>query len=53
MKVTEMKAENSDNKALIVVDSEEVPKTLSILPVVNQVVFPGLNMTLAISKCRL
>ena len=45
-----MKAENSDNKALIVVDSEEVPKTLSILPVVNQVVFPGLNMTLAISK---
>ena len=34
-------------------DSEEVQKTLLILPVVDQVVFPGLNMTLAISKTSL
>ncbi len=42
-------SENTEDKALIVVDNGDVPETLAILPVDEQVAYPGLNMTLAIS----
>ncbi len=48
-----MDSEKSKDKALIVVDSDHIPKELPILPVENQVAFPGLNMTLAISNSSL
>ena len=45
-----MNSKKSNDKALIVVDSDDIPQDLSILTVEDQVAFPGLNMTLAISN---
>jgi len=39
-----------ENMALIVTDKKNIPEDLPILPIENQVAFPGLNMTLSISK---
>ena len=39
----------TEDKALIVVDQDEIPEDLPILTVEKQVAFPGLNMTLMIS----
>ena len=45
--------DTKEEKSLTVRDMEPVPEELSILPIKNQVAFPGLNMTLAISKSAL
>ena len=42
--------EMPDEKALAVVDPDSLPDELPILPVDEQVAFPGLNMTLAVKK---
>ena len=39
-----------EEKSLTVVDNQNLPEELSILPIGNQVAFPGLNMSLSISK---
>ncbi|MGD8763456.1 MAG: LON peptidase substrate-binding domain-containing protein, partial [Desulfobacteraceae bacterium] len=39
----------TQDKALIVLDQDEIPEDLPILTVEKQVAFPGLNMTLMIS----
>ena len=39
-----------ENMSLIVTDKKDIPEDLPILPIENQVAFPGLNMTLSISK---
>ncbi len=46
-------SDTMEEKSLTVRNRELVPEELSILPVSNQVAFPGLNMTLAISKSAL
>jgi ATP-dependent Lon protease len=42
------KPTNTDEKALTVLNAEKIPDNIPILPLENQVAFPGLNMTLVI-----